>query len=196
MLAGNVVALLAPCLFIPILTYAFGADNYDYESMRAIRRADDHDVAQEAHVDLDLVPGEHRDAAVEEAEQKQLDRAAFISRLITVLMTIALLILWPMPMYGSGYIFSKKFFTGWVSFGILWLFFSTYINPPAIRGFLLIRPVGLAWGCILCGRVDTRWRIRLRVSTTILRVEGNLPPQSSKLVWRAMILHPRKRRLL
>lgn len=125
MLAGNVVALLAPCLFIPILTYAFGADNYDYESMRAIRRADDHDVAQEAHVDLDLVPGEHRDAAVEEAEQKQLDRAAFISRLITVLMTIALLILWPMPMYGSGYIFSKKFFTGWVSFGILWLFFST-----------------------------------------------------------------------
>ncbi|KAF8249796.1 Na+/solute symporter [Wilcoxina mikolae CBS 423.85] len=124
MLAGNVVALLAPCLFIPILTYAFGPDNYDYESMRAIRRADDHDVAQEAHVDLDLVPGEHRDAAVEEAERKQLDRAAFISRLITVIMTVILLVLWPMPMYGSGYIFSKKFFTGWVSVGILWLFFS------------------------------------------------------------------------
>jgi len=30
-----------------------------------------------------------------------------------------------MPMYGTGYIFSKKFFTGWVVVGILWLFFST-----------------------------------------------------------------------
>jgi len=29
-----------------------------------------------------------------------------------------------MPMYGSGYIFSKKFFTGWVTVGILWIFCS------------------------------------------------------------------------
>lgn len=34
------------------------------------------------------------------------------------------LILWPMPLYGSGYIFSKKFFTGWVSVGIAWIFCS------------------------------------------------------------------------
>ena len=27
-------------------------------------------------------------------------------------------------MYGSGYVFSKPFFTGWVVVGILWLFFS------------------------------------------------------------------------
>lgn len=29
-----------------------------------------------------------------------------------------------MPMYGSGYIFSKKFFTGWVTVGIIWIFCS------------------------------------------------------------------------
>ena len=34
--------------------------------------------------------------------------------------------LWPMPMYGSGYVFSKEFFTGWVVVGILWLFCSTF----------------------------------------------------------------------
>lgn len=125
MLAGNVVALLSPFIFIPLLTFGLGADNYDYESMKAIRRADDHDLAQAAHVDLALVPGENHDEAAQEAEQKQLSRAAFISRLITVIMTVALLILWPMPMYGSGYIFSKKFFTGWVAVGIIWLFFSS-----------------------------------------------------------------------
>jgi hypothetical protein len=27
-------------------------------------------------------------------------------------------------MYGSGYIFSKPFFTGWVSVGIIWIFCS------------------------------------------------------------------------
>lgn len=29
-------------------------------------------------------------------------------------------------MYGSGYVFSKKFFTGWVVVGILWLFCSAF----------------------------------------------------------------------
>lgn len=31
-----------------------------------------------------------------------------------------------MPLYGTGYIFSKKFFTGWVVVGIIWIFCSTF----------------------------------------------------------------------
>ena len=31
-----------------------------------------------------------------------------------------------MPMYGSGYIFSKPFFTGWVTVGIIWIFCSFF----------------------------------------------------------------------
>lgn len=37
---------------------------------------------------------------------------------------VAFLVLWPMPMYGSGYIFSKQFFTGWVTIAIIWIFCS------------------------------------------------------------------------
>lgn len=63
---------------------------------------------------------------------------------MTVGLTLALLVLWPMPMFGSGYIFSEKvfppprfndrdtmltnglqFFTGWVIVGIIWLFASS-----------------------------------------------------------------------
>lgn len=40
--------------------------------------------------------------------------------------TLAFLVLWPMPMYGSGYIFSKPFFTGWVTIGIIWIFCSFF----------------------------------------------------------------------
>ncbi|KAG7127048.1 urea active transporter 1 like protein [Verticillium longisporum] len=53
-----------------------------------------------------------------------LRRAFKISVTATVIMTLAMLILWPMPMYGSGYIFSKPFFTGWVVVGIMWIFCS------------------------------------------------------------------------
>src|SRR6201999_4397195 len=73
------------------------------------------------------IPGGHDEsAAEEEAEQAQLMRAAKIARWLTVFLTIALLVLWPMPMYGSGYVFSKKFFTGWIVVGILWLFCSAF----------------------------------------------------------------------
>lgn len=125
MLAGNVVALLSPLIFVPVLTYAFGPQNYDWLSMKAIRKGDDHDLAMAAEVDIENIPGERRHSVVEEQEeQAKLLKASKIARWMTVFMTLALLVLWPMPMYGSGYIFSKKFFTGWVVVGILWMFCS------------------------------------------------------------------------
>jgi hypothetical protein len=127
MLAGNVVALLSPLIFIPILTYGFGADNYDYESMRSIRRGDDSDVAAEANIDLELVPGTFNLSEAEEREeQSNLLHASKIAKAATVAMTLVLLVLWPMPLYGTGYIFSEPFFTGWVVVGIIWLFFSLF----------------------------------------------------------------------
>jgi hypothetical protein len=122
MLAGNVVALLSPLIFVPIFTLIFGLDKYDWISMAAIRKGDDHDLAAAAHIDLELIPGEANISAEQEAiEQQKLLRASKIAKTMTVILTFALLVLWPMPMYGTGYIFSKKFFTGWVVVGIIWL---------------------------------------------------------------------------
>lgn len=127
MLAGNVVSLLAPMIFIPILTLVWRSPKYDWVSMKLIRRADDKDLADAAHVDIELVPGESPESAEQEAEeQRKLQRAAKIARTLTVVLTLVFLVLWPMPLYGTGYIFSKKFFTGWVAVGILWLFCSTF----------------------------------------------------------------------
>ncbi|KAL4785329.1 Sodium:solute symporter family-domain-containing protein [Aspergillus varians] len=126
MLAGNVAALLSPVVFSPALTYIFGPQNYDYESMRAIRKVDDSDVAAAAHVDLELIPGENTPQTEEEEEIKKLNKVAVISRGLTIGMVICFLLLWPIPMYGSGYVFSKKFFTGWVVVGIIWLFGTAF----------------------------------------------------------------------
>lgn len=127
MLAGNVVALLTPLITVPILSFVFRSPKYDWVSMRTIRKGDDTDLATAAHMDIEQIPGQAtHTAADDEAEEKHLLRAAKIARSLTVALVLCFLILWPMPMYGSGYIFSKKFFTGWVVVGILWLFVSSF----------------------------------------------------------------------
>ncbi|KAK4227376.1 Sodium:solute symporter family-domain-containing protein [Podospora fimiseda] len=125
MLAGNVTALLSPIVFVAVFTLIFGVDKYDWKSMMEIRKADDHDVVADEGLDLEDVQGGHEETAAEfEQEQANLLRASKISKTATVIMTLALLVLWPMPLYGTGYIFSKKFFAGWVTVGIIWIFCS------------------------------------------------------------------------
>ncbi|MCJ1343625.1 hypothetical protein MMC31_001821, partial [Peltigera leucophlebia] len=119
MLAGNVVALLSPLIFIPLLTYGFGPQNYDYKSMAQIRLADDVDLVSS---DPELTPSSQpsppkpssTSTPLVTEEQAKLARASLIAKSLTGFMTLALLILWPIPLYGTGYVFSKRFFTGWV----------------------------------------------------------------------------------
>lgn len=139
MLIGNVVALLSPAIFVPVLTFLppFKPQNYDWQSMLDIRQADDHEIADAAHMDLERVPGEQltttASAAAAADERAKLDKAAKVARWVCLGLTLAFLVLWPMPMFGSAYIFSKPFFTGWVVIGIIWLF--------ATSGMIIVLPV-------------------------------------------------------
>jgi len=126
MLAGNVVALLSPLIFIPIFTLVFGVAKYDWVSMKEIRKGDDGDILDANDLEHDVKAPRPVNPADDEEEQRKLLRASFIAKTFTVVLTLALLILWPMPMYGTGYVFSQKFFTGWVVVGIMWLFFSIF----------------------------------------------------------------------
>jgi len=101
------------------------SENYDWQSMAAIRKGDDKDIADEANIDLEMIPGERTESEAEmAAEQAKLKKASVIAKTMTVVLTLSLLLLWPIPMYASGYVFSKGFFTGWVVVGIMWIFFS------------------------------------------------------------------------
>ncbi|KAH6604208.1 hypothetical protein Trco_007654 [Trichoderma cornu-damae] len=127
MLAGNVVALLAPVVLVPLLCLIFGLDKYDWQSMMEIRKADDHDMIQESGLDREAQRQlERNQERTESAEERRMLNKAFkIACFVTIFIrTLALLVLWPMPMYGTGYIFSKPFFTGWVTVGIIWIFCS------------------------------------------------------------------------
>lgn len=124
MTTGNVAALLSPLVFIPVLTFAFGTQKYDWESMKLIRKGDDTEIIRRSSVadgtpDPEFVPGAHEPSAAQaEADMKRLNKDAKIARSLTVFLTLALLIVWPMPMFGSNYVFSKSFFTGKSHFDI------------------------------------------------------------------------------
>lgn len=132
MLAGNVVALLSPLVFVPLLTYAFGADDYDWATMAAIKQGDDADVSssddvkgRELEDGGDRAPPPGVTLMAPEQDMVKLKRASRLAKWLTLVMAVSFLVLWPMPMYGSGYVFSKPFFTGWVTVGIIWIFCSS-----------------------------------------------------------------------
>lgn len=64
---------------------------------------------------------------LEEEEENRLKRASKIAGYLCLFLCIAMLVVWPMPMYGSKYVFSKKFFTGWVVVGFIWIFFTAFM---------------------------------------------------------------------
>ncbi|CAF4129247.1 unnamed protein product, partial [Adineta steineri] len=114
MLVGNVVALLSPVVFIPIISFiAPDPTPYDFVSMRAIELVDDS--PQNTH---------HPSLGETERGIAFLTGKLKFARIIAVVLTSCLVVIWPFPMYGTAYVFSKSFFTGWVSIGIIWMFFS------------------------------------------------------------------------
>lgn len=165
MLVGNVVALLSPAIISPILTYVFKPQNFDWEVLKTIKRVDEteeiEDVVDDSSSDI-----ENQDAGTPQGEEKIVPATSKVQSLIQTMSTsgkellkaqeeeellrkaskkagylclflsIALLVVWPMPMYGSKYVFSKKFFTGWVVVGMIWIFFSAFnvIIFPLIQG--------------------------------------------------------------
>ncbi|CDK27472.1 unnamed protein product [Kuraishia capsulata CBS 1993] len=54
-------------------------------------------------------------------EEKKLKRASTIAIVVSFVIFFILIFLVPMPMYGQNYIFSKKFFRGWVIVIMIWL---------------------------------------------------------------------------
>ena len=114
MLIGNIVALVSPVIFVPVLSLIKpDPAPYDFASMRAIERVDDG-------------PGRTFQTTAEETERgiHQLTGSLRFARILAIVLTVILVVIAPWPLYISSYVFSKPFFTGWVILGIFWLIIS------------------------------------------------------------------------
>ncbi|RFU25541.1 hypothetical protein B7463_g10794, partial [Scytalidium lignicola] len=119
LVAGNMMSLTGPILLTPLITY-LKPDNYDFELLKDIKQADDAD-------DGDASIEEYADEQVghHAVDNAMLLRARKRGLIAMTAMTLAFLILWPIPMYGTSYVFSKGFFKGWVVVLFLWAFYAS-----------------------------------------------------------------------
>jgi SSS family transporter len=145
MLIGNMVALLSPVLFVIVFSILKpDAKPYDFASMRAIERIDDG--PKNKHV-----------ITFEETERNivLLTGNLKYARMIAIVLTVCLIIIWPWPLYGTSYVFSKTFFTVWVYVGIVWLLFSLSVVGiyPMIENRRIIALVSRKLYLDLAGRV-------------------------------------------
>lgn len=61
----------------------------------------------------------------EERDPVKLTKAFNFAIISSVALTIILIIIWPLPMYGTRYVFSKPFFTFWVAISMIWAICAT-----------------------------------------------------------------------
>ncbi|KAJ0415136.1 Sodium:solute symporter family-domain-containing protein [Aspergillus carlsbadensis] len=117
--AGNMLALTAPIVLTPLITY-IKPENYDFAKFRQIELVDDSAIRQ----GVSEKPPARSEKRHDEEERAELLKARNIALGAALFIAISMTILWPIPMYGTGYIFSKGFFTGWIVFTFIWGFFG------------------------------------------------------------------------
>lgn len=158
MLTGNVIALLTPLILIPAFTYIFKPQNFDFSTLdKMITAVDEEPELLEAEgtssdnekgdigpLTSQITKSAHEIARVNrekhEADKQHLQKSFKIVVAACVFLTLAFIVVWPMPMYGSSYVFSKKFFTGWITVGFIWIFFAA--------GVVIIGPLWESRGSI------------------------------------------------
>lgn len=175
MLVGNVVSLLTPLIIVPILTLIFKPQNFDWRILESIQRADEDEELNEKDDGFGFTRDEENRSESDNIspvksaisviasniaqqqegrfkEEQELLRKSFKrASIICVALTLCLVILWPMPMYGTSYIFSKRFFTGWIVVFFIWIFFTAFmiILYPLWEGrdALYYTFRGIYWDC-------------------------------------------------
>lgn len=60
-----------------------------------------------------------------EKDPVRLTKAFNFAIISSVALTIILIIIWPLPMYGTRYVFSRPFFTFWVAISMIWAIIAT-----------------------------------------------------------------------
>lgn len=128
LVAGNMMALTAPLVLTPAITY-MRPENFDWQTFKdEIKRGDDEHVT----VDGQAVQADSPEAmaALAEHQRKEEENEGILIQarnralMLAVFLTLSLVILWPIPIYASGYVFSSKFFTGWAVVLFIWAFLA------------------------------------------------------------------------
>ncbi|CRG90864.1 putative urea active transporter 1 [Talaromyces islandicus] len=136
---GTVASAFSPIPYSILLTFVAGKPQaYDWALFRSERLAlgkVDADSSSSPSDEDTQVPGQ-AETAVRPSKDHELKRWARIAAFWSVATFLGHWVIWPLPMYGSHYIFGRKFFTAWVVVAIIWLWLTLLmvIFYPLIDG--------------------------------------------------------------
>ncbi|KAL6364452.1 hypothetical protein LRP88_01853 [Fusarium phalaenopsidis] len=128
--AGNMLALTAPIILTPLITY-FKPENYDFEKFKELQQVDDSGFDVKAQTEGVAVKTAQERTEAELVNLQGIEKELYVARNYALgaalFIAISLTILWPIPMYGTSYVFSKPFFTGWIVVTFIWAFFGAIV---------------------------------------------------------------------
>lgn len=134
--AGNTVAIGVSGIIAPIIVY-IKPSNFDWKILKEIRQDDNKEFDEKQGL-TNVLSGEEETNLVlelQQQEEQKMIRKRNIGTVFMVVFVLFFLILFPIPLYASNYIFSKSFFKGYIVVAFLWIFFSVGIVTvyPAIE---------------------------------------------------------------
>ncbi|KAJ5206392.1 Sodium/solute symporter [Penicillium cf. griseofulvum] len=128
-LYGTVASCMSPIVYSVLITLVRPQD-YDWDEFKKVKLSLE-------KLDSDLTTAHHDqvssgdDGSVEDGrgvlDQKELKRWGRIAAFWAVATFLGHWVIWPLPMYGSGYVFGKKFYIAWVVVAIIWLWLSMLV---------------------------------------------------------------------
>jgi len=110
MLYGNVVAILSSGLICVIVSLAQNK-KYDFKLMNPLMQIVEADMTEQVKKQIDA-------AAEDEATLKKAYKQSLAGG---GLLTIICVVIWPLPLYFSGYVFDLGFFGFWVMIAVVWV---------------------------------------------------------------------------
>lgn len=166
-LAGNMAGVLTGLIVTLLVSWA-KPDNFDWEATRNINAPVmyGHGVATDPNAVLRGEPegeqvrkSQEEDSKVDHSlptvqdedkemledikvleDPKGLQNASRLAIVLSTSLTLIMLIIWPLPMFFTHYIFSKGFFTAWVVVSFIWVFAAI-----ALCGILPIWETRIFW---------------------------------------------------
>ena len=110
MLYGNVVAILSSGLICVVVSLAQNK-KYDFKLMNPLMQIVEADMTEQVKKQIDA-------AAEDEATLKKAYKHSLVGG---GLLTIICVVIWPLPLYFSGYVFDINFFGFWVMIAVVWV---------------------------------------------------------------------------
>ncbi|RJE23495.1 transporter [Aspergillus sclerotialis] len=127
---GTVASFLSPILYSVVITLLKPQD-YDWSEFKkerlALEKLDTPDSSTLHSLDTSILENGDKHLKSSSVDAKNLKKWTRIAFFWTVATFLGHWVLWPLPMYGSNYVFGKKFFAAWVIVSIIWLWITTLV---------------------------------------------------------------------